>query len=376
MHIDDVSKNIVTLALYLNENHEGLVSEIWLAPELIEELKEASKRIDVNKTIKDTRIQITKEKDSVRKQVLSELLTSLKYQIDFFKDSKACSLSEFYKQTYGYELDEVSDSYIAKVLDELKFLENQYSLNRHLVLKRLSVTKDELVEKFKKYLENTKKSLPEWFTHYCDFNVDTVDTAPWAGFNSHKAPFKSTITLNTSSGLTVMDLKHMAMHEAFGGHHTELSYKDNLLINEQKGEHGLVLVYSPMTFISEGIAEATFDILGFNKDLTPEERINYKHMELTFVLMNKTAFMFTGRNASIQEIRNYLTQFDVGEQAIKNILDFVTDKVFGKYAPVYHSAKKFIIDHYNKSQNKEEFLPYVFKSPCTLAVLNEKFGNL
>ena len=47
------------------------------------------------------------------------------------------------------------------------------------------------------------------------------------------------------------------------------------------------------------------------------------------------------------------------------IIDFSTDELFGRYAPIYYSALDFFREIYDAANDKDELLKSLFTMPCT-----------
>ena len=69
MNIDHVSRQIIKIALYLNEKNPGLVSEIWIDKKIIEEIESSLPNND--------QIAMSFQIDRVTNQELQELETKL-----------------------------------------------------------------------------------------------------------------------------------------------------------------------------------------------------------------------------------------------------------------------------------------------------------
>jgi hypothetical protein len=78
----------------------------------------------------------------------------------------------------------------------------------------------------------------------------TVRDEPWLAFCHYRGDLRSRIEVNLDLPLTAMELLRLTMHETYPGHHTERVMKEGPL------EETIVLVPTPQSLISEGIAEA------------------------------------------------------------------------------------------------------------------------
>jgi hypothetical protein len=370
MKLDSISEKIFALVLKIKEMNEGLVSEIWIDEATVKEILEKYAELESQEIINEIKTLLPQEKDTSRKEYLTKLLVSLEFQLS---DKETADLPQFYRTTFDYKINEYDDSIVDSAKSKLEKLEKSNNLYRHDVIRELKVKPEELISEFKKYLSIYGDRLPDYLQTKAEFDYEVVEKAPWGAFNYHTAPFASKLTLNAAAGLTSLDMKLLAVHEAYGGHHTELSHKDKLLVEHGRGEHGFVLVYSPQVFISEGIAEAAFEIFGYDQELSEKEQICKTYLELSNMLTNKAVFMYHNNDKSKEDIEAYIDNFDMGSIGKANIANFVTDPDFGKYPAVYNASKKFMLEAYSKAPDKEAFLKQVYTQPCTPQLLLEKY---
>jgi hypothetical protein len=93
--------------------------------------------------------------------------------------------------------------------------------------------------------------------------VEEVHDEPWWAFNYYLGGLRSRVVINVDVPTTYDDMLDLAAHEAYPGHHTERTTKEQLLVREQ----GLIdetinLVPTPQSLLAEGIAETADEILG------------------------------------------------------------------------------------------------------------------
>lgn len=369
MKIDQVSTHIIKLALVLDSKYPGFASEIWLDKELILKLKEElPKESKIQDYIEETKTLITRLEDKRRKKYLEDILHSLIFQLG--SDFSKISYSQFSKNTFGFKIERVSASEIKEIELKIKKLEGKIGETRQEVYKKYSISKDDLIKIFKEKSKVVKELLPKYLTDYkSEFLYEVVSDKPWTAFNTHFGVGKSKLTLNKDISWTGLDFLRLACHEGFGGHHSELSLKDKLL-EEERGEHGLVITFSPQTFVSEGIAESMYVLLDVRNKLGIEGELAWYYDRLTFALQNLATFLFFDDKKSKEEIDKELSQFSVSDKTREGILNFSTDPVFGRYAPVYYSAFNFIEGIYKDHQSKEKLAKELFTQPCTPRILS------
>lgn len=376
MHIDAVSKKIILLALYLDKNTPGLVPEIWIDSSTKDAIKKnLPNENEIEEFIADTDHSIQELQDSRRKQYLSEILSSVKFQI--YKLNRKIPFSDFSEQVYGYRIERVTTSEIDVIEQELSILEKEEGKSRFNLLRDFKIEENQCQAEFVKNIEKVKKRLPDFITDFPDkgFHVEITTGKPWTAYNHHTAPFTSTLMLNRDAGFTSIDLYRLASHESYGGHHSELSHKDRLLVEQGKGEHGVVIMFSPQVFISEAIAEGMYVLLGLRGTTDGPLLISWLYDRLMFALQNLATYLFFEDKKSREEIDTLLRKYGITDKSRKNILNFSTDPLLGKYAPIYYSAYNFINNLFNKTQKREVLLKTLFTLPCTPGLLLEEFGQ-
>jgi len=86
--------------------------------------------------------------------------------------------------------------------------------------------------------------------------VEIVHDVPWLGFCEYLGGFRSRISVNADLPWSADELLGLALHETYPGHHAERAVKDQLLVRDRGLlEETLVLVPTPQSLISEGIAK-------------------------------------------------------------------------------------------------------------------------
>jgi hypothetical protein len=101
-------------------------------------------------------------------------------------------------------------------------------------------------------------------------DLEVVQDEPWLAFNHYLGDLESRVEINVSLPISALDLLHLAIHETYPGHHTELALKEHHLVRGRNLlEHTIVLVPTPQSLVSEGIAELAVDLL-LESDAAPE----------------------------------------------------------------------------------------------------------
>lgn len=311
-----------------------------------------------------------------RKEYLREILSSLEFQIVNF-NNVGISYSDWTHHVFGYEINKVTDDEIKSIENRIKKIELKIGIKRVDVYRKNLIAPNQYPSEFNKYIGRVKSKLPSYILNFPDsgFIFETTSGKPWTSFNSHMAPYKSKLSLNTDIHFGKHDFSRLACHEAYGGHHSELSNKDQLLIREKRGEHGLVITYSPQVFVSEAIAEGVYILLEIIDSTNYEDLLTWNYDRLIFALQNLATFAFFDEHRTKTDIRKILSKYYVSPETIQIILNFSTDPIFGKYAPIYYSAFNFIKNLYQETNQKENLIKTLFLKPCTPKLLTEEFNS-
>jgi len=95
-----------------------------------------------------------------------------------------------------------------------------------------------------------------------DIELEIVRDKPWLGFQQYLGNLHGQIFINASLPKSAMELLHLAIHETYPGHQAERSLKEHLLIRGRGLlEETLVLVPTPQSVVTEGIAELAVPLL-------------------------------------------------------------------------------------------------------------------
>jgi len=362
MKIDKISSQLLGFAFYVDKQKPGTVSENWLDEQILRQVKDFEVD-DIKKFEDEFHTNLSKVEDENRKIFLEQLFDSLTFQLS----SDDSDLDTFYKKTFFIEIEEVTDDFVKSLEDEIKQLSYHLGKEYPEIQKGCLVKKNEMITLFEGYLGEAKKKLPAWIKMpENNLEYELVSDVSWSAFNQHTKPFSSKILINSDLPVTTYDLKNLVQHESWAGHHTELCLKDRLLVEEGRGEHGIVITYSPQTYLSEALAVAMFDIWGFEDWLSEDEQLLFLVDKLIFALQNKTTFLLHKHQKSEDEVRNVLAKSLLTDTQREYILGFSLDNTYGKYAAVYHSSGEYLRSSYQIAQNKDGLLQSLFTQPMTV----------
>ena len=86
--------------------------------------------------------------------------------------------------------------------------------------------------------------------------LEIVRDKPWWAFCNYLGDLRSRVELNVDLPMSAIDLLHLAIHETYPGHHAERCSKEHVLVRGRGLlEETLVMVPTPQSLVSEGIAE-------------------------------------------------------------------------------------------------------------------------
>lgn len=367
MTIDRVSRKLIVLALYLDSLSPGAVSEFWLPAPVRKELKqEVPKSIDLDKISFEINSEITLLLDRERRSYLSEIAKSIIFQITAILEDEEKSFADFNRNCFGIIVERASEVEIKRLDDKIIDLESRHRKSRYDVLAENRVDKRSLLRQFSQQVEKAKIAMPPNLAlpESESFSVSSTSRKVWSAFNKHVAPFKSELIINKDFDFTTHGLANLAAHEGYGGHHTELSLKDKLLVNEGRGEHSFVLTFSPQTFISEAIAESAYQLHGLNP-LTRESMLIWYYEKQLMALQNLAVFLHFEDGLEKQEIMHRLDGYDVSETDLQKLVNFATDKKLGRYAHIYHAGFRFLQSIIQRLEDKSPLIKRIYTRPVT-----------
>ncbi len=89
------------------------------------------------------------------------------------------------------------------------------------------------------------------------FDLSVVTGKPWGAYNWYRGQGHSLIEVNTDTPFFVEKAVPFAAHEGYPGHHVFMALRESELFRKQgQAEHAIYPLFSPLSLISEGCAEA------------------------------------------------------------------------------------------------------------------------
>jgi len=184
--------------------------------------------------------------------------------------------------------------------------------------------------------------------------VEEVHDESWWAFNYYLGGLRSRVVVNVDVPTTYDDVLDLAAHEAYPGHHTERTTKEQLLVNEQ----GLIdetinLVPTPQSLLAEGIAETADEILGEDAReatiaIMQRHGISYdaersREVREAFAPMRRlgvdAALLIHEDGASEEQAKEHLMRWGVlSEKRAMHSIRFVTDPTWRAYVITYSAG--------------------------------------
>jgi hypothetical protein len=91
---------------------------------------------------------------------------------------------------------------------------------------------------------------------------EIVRDEPWLAFCNYLGDLRSRIAVNVDLPIPAIELLHLTIHETYPGHHTERCSKEHRLVRGRGLlEETLVMVPTPQSLVTEGIAELSPEVL-------------------------------------------------------------------------------------------------------------------
>lgn len=178
-----------------------------------------------------------------------------------------------------------------------------------------------------------------------------VSDKPWTAYNYYCGGLRSRIEVNTDAPAVPDAVVEWVAHETYPGHHTEHAWKEKLLTRSGRLEESIVLIPTPQSVVSEGIASLAAEIaLGEERhDVTASTvsgaNVRYEPALSRKVMEANEPFSGVGTNAalmlhvdgaSVDEAREYVMKRALAsEQRAGHVIAFITDPMWRSYITTY-----------------------------------------
>jgi hypothetical protein len=216
------------------------------------------------------------------------------------------------------------------------------------------------------------------------FELQLVTDQPWRGYNWYLGNYHSRIDINTDLPLQITDLTDLMAHEGYPGHHTELSIKEERLVR-QKGhlEQSIVLISSPASVVSEGIATCALSIImteeeqiawlaklcqrsGFGHlNAEREHKIDTARRQLWGVRGN-AAFLLHDQGAGEDEVGAYFREYELltAAEAAK-MVERLSDPFLRSYIFTYHYGRELLEALFARQDDHKHWFTRLLTEPVT-----------
>jgi hypothetical protein len=217
-----------------------------------------------------------------------------------------------------------------------------------------------------------------------DFTVEFVSDQPWLAYNWYLGNFQSRIQINIDLPTRISELPVLIAHEAYPGHHTDLSIKEAKLVKGSKYyEFTVNLLYAPSSVMAEGIATTALktaltndELEGwFAEELLPAAGLSQTDAKRLLAIDNaedrigkiagNAAFMLHDQNKSGEEISSYLQRYAlVSEERAKHLVRFVSDPFSRSYIFTYDSGRDLLEELFQHG-NRDQYFRRLIEEPVT-----------
>lgn len=181
-----------------------------------------------------------------------------------------------------------------------------------------------------------------------------VSGQPWSGYNWYLGNMASRIEINTDKPVRLNDLPDLLAHEAYPGHHTEHSVREQTMMHEQGfGEFAIALLISPQAVVSEGIATNALDMVvpqedrvawlqehvygpaGMTVDVEADLAIRQASQALGTVRGN-AALMIHEYGRPVEDAVEHIVRYELrSEEDARRSMAFLTHPLFRTYIYTY-----------------------------------------
>ena len=186
--------------------------------------------------------------------------------------------------------------------------------------------------------------------------LEIVRDKPWLAFCEYLGNLQSRIAVNVDLPMSGIDLLRLAAHETYPGHHAERASKEHLLVRGRGLlEETVVLVPTPQSLVSEGIAELAPSLLlegdagetvaavvqgaGIELDLTHALTVERAGEPCRWAELN-AALMLYEDGASEDQGRAYLERWALlTPELAAHVIGFLTDPTSRTYIITYLAGR-------------------------------------
>ena len=187
--------------------------------------------------------------------------------------------------------------------------------------------------------------------------LEIVRGEPWLAFCEYQGDLRSRISVNVDLPLSAIELLVLTIHETYAGHHAERCSKEQLLVRGRGLlEETLVLVPTPQSLVSEGIATVAPELLldgeagaalaavvhdaGVDFDLAHARAVGRALEPCGWAEVN-AALMLHEDGAGEAEVHAYLERWALlTPQLASHVVRFLTEPTSRTYITTYKAGRQ------------------------------------
>ena len=365
--IDGFGKAYLELVLEINQHLDGYV-DAYFGPEEIKKRIELKEKSDPRKlaTDCDKLRALIPENDQNRQKYLFAVVDAIEFMVRKLNGEKF----EYLEQVEGLfgikpqimPEEELLDAH--NILD--KVISGSGSLGDRITLweERITIPSADIPKAVERIMNEIRNRTRDIITLNAgeSFDIDFVNDKPWGAYNHYLGDFKSHIEINVDIDWNPVTLTSLLAHEAYPGHHPEQRIKEQLLLRvEGFSEESCILLFTPKSIVTEGIANTAIDILSQESDIyswiswdlipylnLPEvsaEELQNVHNQLKRLgncSSNMAILYHTGSMDEKEAIEYLITYMLANEQRAKQSFRFATDPLYKTYIFTYTEGYRLI----------------------------------
>ena len=393
--IDKIAFDYVIIALKLGEFDENYV-DAYFGPDSLKQIANSS-NIQLDSIIRKSsqiltqlnKIQTNDEDELFRKSFIIAEVSALKARAEYVSGVKF-SFDEESQVLYGVTPPHTDTLELNIVLSSLDSLlpksKAPISERYNNFVKQFIIPADKVDTVFKTAIAEARQrtlqhiGLPENES----FVVESVVDKPWGAYNWFKGNSHSLIQVNKDLPIYIVRAIDLACHEGYPGHHVFHSLTENNFVkNKEWVEFTVYPLFSPMSLLSEGSANAGISIcfpkeerLKFEKEiLFPLANLDTTNMELYYNVLELTAKL---NFATIEAARNYLDGNWTEEQTINYLVKYKLNTAeHAKHSLSFYSTYRSYVINYSLGQDiVEEYISKISKGNSSNAKQWIEFDKL
>lgn len=388
----DIGQEFIRLALAIEEHLPGYVDAYFGPDEWKTEATQDGKLPLHDLTERAARlandISQADEMDAQRRDFLARQVTAMQMSLRLLA-GEAVSLTEEVRALYDIQprwKDEANFEQSHTELDEILPGSGSVLERRESWKTALEISTEKVRELLPYIMDTLRERTRAKFALPAEesFEVEFVSDHPWTAYNWYLGNSRSRIDINTDLPMKIFVLPALIAHEAYPGHHTELSIKEQKLIHE-KGyvENYVNLINSPSCVVAEGIATSALETVfsdqeledWFRAELLP--RAGLAHIDAKRImaylkatdkmtgLSGNTAFMLHDQKKSEDEIIAYsITYGLVSEKEARQNMKFISNPLYRSYTFTYHVGYDMLSQLFAK-KDRDTYFKRLLEEPVT-----------